>query len=219
MPKLDQIQYYSERAKEYEKIYEKPERQEDLRFLEIYLKEMFAEKTVLEIACGTGFWTKHISETATFILATDVNQAVIEVAKSKPYKSPVKFDLANIYDLKEIEAGFDSGFGGFIWSHIPREKLKLFLEVFSSKINDGGTIVFIDNQFVGGSNTPINRKDDFLNTYQIRTLENGAHYEVLKNFPDDSEFLELITPLGFEVKIRRLKYFWILSFRKKGQAA
>ena len=211
----DQIQYYFDRAKEYEQIYEKPERQEDLNKLGIILKDLFFSKSVFEIACGTGYWTQIISETAESILATDINETVIEIARSKKYQSPATFEKADIYNLTNENEKFDSGFGGFIWSHIPKQELDVFLSGFISKISPGGLVVFVDNQYVEGSNTPIDSKDDYSNTYQIRKLSNGSNYKVMKNFPVDKDIMDIIDPIGSEVEIERLKYFWVLKFKIK----
>ena len=51
--------YYAQRAAEYERVYFKPERQDDLRRMEAELAAPFAGRRVLEIACGTGWWTLH----------------------------------------------------------------------------------------------------------------------------------------------------------------
>ena len=214
----DQILYYSERTKEYEQIYQKPERQEDLKQLKTILKDIFSEKSVFEIACGTGYWTEFISETAKTILATDINETVIEVAKSKMYQTPVTFETADIYSLSYTKEKFDAGFGGFIWSHIPKQNLAGFLSGFISNISQGGLIVFIDNQFVEGSNTPIDSEDEYGNTYQIRKLYDGTHHKVMKNFPIDSEIVNMVRPIGTEIEIERLNYFWILKFKVKNNA-
>ena len=95
----DQIKYYFERAREYERIYQKPERQEDLSKLKKIFKDLFFAKSVFEIACGTGYWTQFISETAKSIYATDINETVIEIAQSKKYQSPTTFEKADIYNL------------------------------------------------------------------------------------------------------------------------
>ena len=211
----NQIQYYSVRAKEYEQIYQKPERQEDLKKLRIILKDLFASKSVFEIACGTGYWTQFISETARSIFATDINETVIEIARSKIYQSPATFEKADLFNLTIANEKFDSGFGGFIWSHIPKQKLDVFLSEFISNISPGGLVVFVDNQYVEGSNTPIDSKDEYGNTYQIRKLSNGNNYKVIKNFPIDKEILDIIEPIGSDAEIERLKYFWILKFRVK----
>jgi SAM-dependent methyltransferase len=209
----DQTKYYFERAKEYERIYQKPERQEDLAKLRIILKDLFFAKSVFEIACGTGYWTQFISETAKSIFATDINETVIDIARSKNYLAPTTFENADIYYLTNANEKFDSGFGGFIWSHIPKQELDVFLSGFISHISPGGIVVFVDNQYVEGSNTPVDSKDEHGNTYQIRKLSNGNNYKVIKNFPTDKEILKVIKPIGRNIEIELLKYFWVLKFK------
>ena len=51
-PQLEK--YYARRASEYERIYDKEERQPELAWLRNRLPELFADRTVLEVACGTG---------------------------------------------------------------------------------------------------------------------------------------------------------------------
>jgi demethylmenaquinone methyltransferase/2-methoxy-6-polyprenyl-1,4-benzoquinol methylase len=211
----NQINYYSERAKEYEQIYHKPERLEDLNKLGIILKDLFATKSVFEIACGTGYWTQFISETAKSIFATDINETVLEIAQSKNYQSPTTFKKADLFNLTQANEKFDSGFGGFIWSHIPKQELDVFLSGFISNITPGGLVVFIDNQYVEGSNTPIDSKDVYGNTYQIRKLSNGSDYKVMKNFPVAKEILDILDPIGRDIQIEQLKYFWVLKFKVK----
>jgi len=211
----DQIQYYFERAKEYERIYQKPERQEDLSKLKKIFKDLFIDKSVFEIACGTGYWTQFISETAKLIFATDINETVIEIAQSKNYQSPTTFEKADIYNLTNASEKFDAGFGGFIWSHIPKQELSVFLSGFISNISPGGLVVFIDNQYVEGSSTIIDSKDDYGNTYQLRKLSNQSNHKVMKNFPADKEILDIIESIGYDCEIERLKYFWVLKFNVK----
>lgn len=80
-------EYYAKRAAEYEAIYAKPERQADLEAVATFLKEIFNGKDVLEIACGTGFWTEKIARTARSVWATDINESVLEIARNKNYPS------------------------------------------------------------------------------------------------------------------------------------
>ena len=62
--------YYAARAREYERIYARPDRQADLRKLEKLIPDALRARSVLEIACGTGYWTQHLARTAKGVVAT-----------------------------------------------------------------------------------------------------------------------------------------------------
>ena len=211
----DQVKYYSKRAEEYENIYNKSERQEDILKLINYLQKHFHNKDIFEIACGTGYWTQHISKTAKNIFAADINEKVIEIAKSKKYESEnVKFQLADVFNLSDALERYEAGFGGFIWSHIPKQRLTLLLQNFLSMIIPGGMIILLDNNYVDGSSTPIHYSDEGGNTYQKRRLVDGSEYSIIKNFPTDKELLTLINPVGTNIELTRLEYYWIVKFNK-----
>ena len=211
----DQIQYYSQRAKEYEKIYTLPERQKNLSEIAELLKAKFSKREVFEIACGTGYWTQFISESAKSVFSTDINTSVLDIARSKKYSCPVMFQKSDLFNLSFIDQTFNSGFAGFIWSHIHKQKLPVFIVQFLSKISRDGMVVFLDNLFVEGSSTPLDQMDQFGNTYQNRKLENGDKFTIIKNYPTDSEIENLISPVGENINIKKLDYFWILTFNKK----
>src|SRR5207302_8191007 len=65
--------YYAARAAEYERIYEKPERQRDLARLRELIPAYFAGRDVLDVACGTGYWTQWIAPGARRVTAIDIN--------------------------------------------------------------------------------------------------------------------------------------------------
>ena len=57
----DLVSYYSRRAAEYERIYRRPERQTDLSTLRQMLSDELRGRDILEIACGTGYWTEWLA--------------------------------------------------------------------------------------------------------------------------------------------------------------
>ena len=111
--------YYAARAREYERIYAKPERQADLRRLEDRIPELLTGRRVLEVACGTGYWTKHIARTARSIFATDLTEETLEVARSKDLpREKVRYATADAFALPAHEGPFDGAYAGFWWSHL-----------------------------------------------------------------------------------------------------
>lgn len=205
--------YYAERAREYERIYHRPERQDDLRRLREFVESTFSGADVFEVACGTGYWTEVLARSAKSVFATDINEEVLSIARSKVVgKQSVIFRKEDAYMLPILSQKFTGGFSCFWWSHIPKARIRTFLNNFHRLLSPKGTVVFIDNIYVEGNSTPISRKDEHGDTFQIRRLDNGNTHEVLKNFPSKSELISAVDGLASDVKIEFLRYYWILSY-------
>ena len=53
---------------------------------------------MLEIACGTGYWTQFIARKAVHVTACDINEPVLEIAREKPIaKGRVTFVKADAF--------------------------------------------------------------------------------------------------------------------------
>jgi len=208
------IEYYAKRAAEYEQIYQKPERQKDLATLRKLLKVELAGEDVLEVACGTGYWTQVVAQTATSILASDINDEVLQIARAKNYHGKkVVFEKRDAFQLSSPAGRFTAGLAAFWWSHLKKTEVASFLRQFHQALNRGAKVVFIDNKFVPGSSTPIDRMDEEGNTYQLRTLANGEKYKVLKKFPSESELRKAVSGSVDDIRYISLAYYWIFSYR------
>lgn len=208
------LEYYARRAAEYETIYQKPERQPHLAELKAHLRHLLAGHDVLEIACGTGYWTEVIAPVCRSVLATDACEDVLALAKAKSYEQGrVRFMRADAYDLRAVPAGSTAGFAGFWWSHVPRQWLSAFLHAFHARLEPGARVCFIDNQYVAGSSTPVSHVDHHGNMYQLRRLRDGSQYTVLKNFPTVSELEEFVRDQAADVEIDDFHYYWCLTYR------
>lgn len=211
----DMKAYYAQRAGKYEEIYAKPERQADLAILHERVNEVLEGHDVLEVACGTGYWTAQFAPSAASIWASDINPEMIDVAKAKNLPADkVQFALADAFDL-QTEGRFSACFAGFWWSHVKRQEQTALLEKLRATMGKDGLLVMIDNTYVEGSNTPIARTDLDGNTYQIRRLDNGERYEVLKNFPTDSALRKKLGTVLRDIRVLRLEYYWMLSGKFK----
>jgi ubiquinone/menaquinone biosynthesis C-methylase UbiE len=204
--------YYARRAATYERVYLKPERQAELRALEAWLGPAFAGRDVLEVACGTGWWTPHGARDAASWLATDLNPETLALARIKPLPPCVRFAEVDAYTLDGLGAQrFDAAFAGFWWSHVPRSRLPAWLALLHSRLLPGARVVFLDNSFVQGSSTPLSRIDAEGNTYQQRALDDGSVHEVLKNFPTRDEVTAQLGPRAREVEWIEHTHYWVLS--------
>lgn len=202
------VAYYAGRASEYERIYHKPERQADLSVLRDFVESTFSGADVLEVACGTGYWTEALARSAESVVATDINEEVLAIARAKGMPDSVTFQKADAYALSPPMRSFNAGLSAFWWSHIPKSGLRDFLRAFHRSLSPGARVVFMDNVYVEGSSTPIARTDPEGNTYQLRQLDDGSTHEIQKNFPNESEIRSAVEGMASEVRIEFLPYFW-----------
>jgi demethylmenaquinone methyltransferase/2-methoxy-6-polyprenyl-1,4-benzoquinol methylase len=206
-------EYYAKRAAEYERVYAKPERQADLAALRRRIAQMFSGRKVLELACGTGYWTEVIAAKAGEVLALDLNREVLEIARQK--KTPegvVEYGIGDAYNPPDLGRRHDALFAGFWWSHVPLARMDLFIEKATKSVAPGALLAFLDNRYVEGSSTPLSRTDGEGNTYQTRRLEDGSEHEVLKNFPDAGELIRRASRHGWGANVELLEHYWLLSF-------
>lgn len=206
--------YYARRAAEYEKIYHKPERQSDLAQLRADLPALFDGERVLELACGTGYWTPLIAARAQSVVALDLNEETLQLARTKPYpKKNVTFQQGDAYALPAWPDKFSACFAGFWWSHVPLGRLDGFLSQLKERLATGARVAFLDNRYVAGSSTPVSRRDPEGNGYQQRRLADGTSHEVLKNFPTAREMEKRLGRHGGEVRFTNYQYYWVATYR------
>jgi ubiquinone/menaquinone biosynthesis C-methylase UbiE len=205
------VDYYRRRAAEYEAIYAWPERQADLALLREKIPALLRGARVLEIACGTGYWTQLVARVARELVATDLAEEPVRIAQSKSYAgtSP-EFILADAYALPESLGRFDGALAVFWWSHVPRQRIAEFLASLHRRLEPGARVVLMDNLFVEGASTPIAEIDSQGNTYQLRRLGDGSQVRVLKNFPDEGELRSLLPPT---LNVEPLQYYWLADYR------
>jgi demethylmenaquinone methyltransferase/2-methoxy-6-polyprenyl-1,4-benzoquinol methylase len=205
--------YYAQRAAYYERVYFKPERQTDLRAMEAWLPAAFAGRRVLEIACGTGWWTPHGARDASSWLATDLNPETMAVARTKALPACVRFATVDAYTLAELgRTTFSAAFTGCWWSHVPLQRLPAWLATLHARLEPGARVVMLDNNYVQSSSTPLSRRDEAGNTYQNRTLADASVHEVLKNFPSRDEAFAMLGPRARDPQWIEYEHYWVLNY-------
>lgn len=206
------IRYYAERAPEYDRIYEKPERQADLTALRERVRGWAADRDVVEVACGTGYWTHELARTARSIVATDAAAEVLDRARAREYDCPVTFKLGNALDPGHVEGNFSVFFAGFLLSHLPRRDVPAFLGSWAVRLGAGAAICLLDNRYVEDSSRPVAFTDEHGDSWQSRTLESGAKHEVRKNFFRREELARFAGSDAVDLEITELTYYWACRY-------
>lgn len=204
--------YYAARAAEYDDIYLKPERQPDLRAIEEWLPSRFSDAKVLEVACGTGYWTQFIAALAAHIVGVDASAETLQVARRRVPAGKASFLVGDAYQLSPDLGVFNAAFAGFWFSHVPKARRRGFLQGLNALLVDGAKVVLLDNLYVQGSSSPIDETDAHGNTYQLRKLKDGSTHRVLKNFPSETELQLSLGELGAGGKFTTWQYYWAFEY-------
>lgn len=204
--------YYAGRASYYDVVYEKPERAADLAWLKRHLPERFAGRSVIEVACGTGYWTQVLAPVVHAMVSTDLTPEPLRIATAREGTGKVRFQLADAYALPESLGRFDGAFAGLWFSHVPVRKRVTFLQGLHRLLLPGARVVLIDNSIAQCREHPIVERDADGNTWQHRPLRDGSVHRVLKNFPSRAELEAAAGPVATSCVFQELENFWFFEY-------
>src|SRR5271154_7098675 len=98
---IHMAEYYRERAVAYESFYGLWEHAEDLSVLHHWLLDNVRGKTVLEVAAGTGYWTRIAATVAACITATDISREALALAEQRCNEERVSYFAADAFRLPD----------------------------------------------------------------------------------------------------------------------
>ncbi|TFW19568.1 class I SAM-dependent methyltransferase [Massilia arenosa] len=208
--------YYNDIAAEYDRLHAYPEREDELGGLQDAVADLFAGHMVLELGCGTGFWTETLAYVAASIMAIDTSAAMLAVARARGLDSAVvTFAQGDALALADTPGEYSACFIGGWWSHLPKEQQDKYLKQLRARLGADALLCIVDDAYVEGESLPIARTDMETNTWQIVTGPSGQRYEILKNYPADSSLRKRFAAHVKELRIKRTEHYWMLTGRLK----
>lgn len=196
----DITRYYAARAPVYDHTagYTNPETEQLRVPIKARYRAVFAKHTVLEIACGTGYWTPTVAGVATSVLGVDINPLVIAQARNRcRHLANVAFQIADAYVLEGVPAGFSAALGILWWSHMPKQRIAAFLATLHSRLLPGACVLFVDQLPYDGHTR---RQDRDGNILEQRVLPDGRVFEIVKNFPTEEEVRHALAGIADNVE-------------------
>ncbi len=179
------------------------------------MQTVLAGRRVLEIACGSGYWTSFAAAVAEYVTAIDVSPNMLTLARRRGIpEDRVSFRLADAYLLQEVAGTFDAALAMQWFSHVPRAKHDSFLRSLHEKLGAGGVVFLGDNQ-IRPEWPPEARPypgPGTADTYELRRLPDGSRYEIIKNYFDENELRRIFEPSSAHLQITMGDYWWWLHY-------
>jgi demethylmenaquinone methyltransferase/2-methoxy-6-polyprenyl-1,4-benzoquinol methylase len=206
----EQIEYYRARAGEYDQVYAV---RQDVRDLLALAGEMPVGGEVLELACGTGQWTRLLAERARTVTAVDAAPEALAIARERVPSEAVRFVRADLFDWQP-ERRYDTVFFAFWLSHVPPARLPAFWRTVAAALVPGGRAVFVDDG--PGQAAAENVLDGTPVPAVRRRLDDGREYRVVKVFHDMRRLVGQLAELGWTVDVRSAGGEFIVGVAEPG---
>jgi demethylmenaquinone methyltransferase/2-methoxy-6-polyprenyl-1,4-benzoquinol methylase len=186
----EQVAYYRARAPEYDRVYGT---REDLRELLTVVDDLPIAGDVLELACGTGQWTGALAGRARSVTAVDASPEVLGIARARVASPDVRFERADVFRWRP-QRRFDTVFFAFWLSHVPPSRLGDFWNTVAAALAPRGAVVFVDEGPDGADRQDV--------AAEVRRLDDGSRYRIVKVFHDPVELTGTLGTLGWSADIR-----------------
>ena len=157
---------------------------------------------VLELACGTGIWTQRLAPTAERMTAIDASAEMIAIARSRPECAEVAFEQADIFSWNNTTK-YDVVFFSFWLSHVPPDLFEGFWNVVRDSLKPAGRAFFID------SATFELPRPDYDGVTDLRTLNNGDQYQIVKVLYGPEQLSEKLSGMGWTASISSTEGFFL----------
>ena len=213
-----QIAYYRARAGEYDEWFLRqgrydrgPEQKErwvrEACEVERVLRETVLDGDVVEFACGTGLWTRHLAEINRHVTALDASPEVIEINRARVARDNVEYQVADLFAWTP-ERQYDAVFFSFWLSHVPRTRFDEFWQLVRRALRPGGTAFFVDSMPEPTSSAVDQGPPNEMGVSR-RRLNDGREFDILKIFYQPAELQKKLEGMGWSGWARSTAGFFL----------
>jgi len=179
--------------------------QQEAGEIESVVKPTIQDSHVLELACGTGLWMRHLAPINRRVVAVDSSPEVLAINRARVSASNVDYQIADLFSWSPPAGGFDFVFFSFWLSHVPDARFEGFWAMVRSALKPGGRAFFIDSRPDPASTAHDQSLDR--SGFSTRRLNDGREFRIVKIFYDAAELEERLTRLGWSGRINTTRRF------------
>jgi SAM-dependent methyltransferase len=216
----EQRAYYEARAAEYDQWWERAGRYdrgpeanakwfEEAAALRADLERFDPAGDVLELACGTGLWTRELVARADRVTAVDAAREMIDINRSRVGGDGVRYLQADLFEWAPPPAAFDVCFFGFWLSHVPETRFDDFWETVQGALRPGGRVFLVDSDRSDRSTAADHVLPEAGEDTMTRRLDDGREYRIVKRFYEPAALEQRLARVGWRVEVRSTGEFFI----------
>lgn len=215
----DQIAYYRARAAEYDEWFERKGRYDrgeadnaawhhEAHILREALRASGSVGDTLELACGTGIWTRELATLSERVTAVDAAPEMLAINQAKIGDLRVTYEQADLFSW-EPDRTYDRVFFAFWLSHVPPEQFTAFFAKVRRALKPMGQLFIIDSLDDPTSSASNHSAPDKAQHTHLRVLNDGQSFTIVKVFYDPAQLHEQLTAQGFEMTVHNTgRFFW-----------
>jgi len=201
----EQMTYYREMAQEYD---ETTGQTEELQRAFARARELLQQQApveqILELACGTGTWTRALLPLGRELTAIDVSPEMLSRARQKVGNAVVQFQQADLFQWQPSQQ-YDLVFFANWLSHVPPQRLDAFLGTVARAVRPGGSLAMVDQYAPMPEDREISVRDAEEGAiYANRSLRGGQTFLIVKVFYDLQIIESRLDALDFTVTVQKL---------------
>jgi len=180
------------------------------------LRRALQGRRVLEVACGTGVWTRYLADVAERVLATDISPNVLARAR-KLAKAGKRFPVGRLqflqldaYGLADAPGEFNGALAMNWFEHIPRVRHEGFLNALHERLGRGARVFIGMAHLRDESRSQLFSKTGSGDLYGVRQRPDGTKYEIIDNIFAEKELRRIFAPRSRRLKVTSGRaYYWV----------
>jgi SAM-dependent methyltransferase len=216
----EQLDYYRARAGEYDRWWNREGRFDrgqaanarwfaEAASLEGVLERFDPRGDVLELACGTGLWTRHLARYASTLTAVDGSEEVLAINRARAGSdSSVRYIQADLFDWTPL-GSYDACVFSFWLSHVPQQRFAAFWEMVARALRPGGRVLFIDSARTDRSTAADHQLPGDDESTMTRRLDDGREFQIVKRFYDPPALESELASLGWAFEVAGTGEFFL----------
>jgi SAM-dependent methyltransferase len=217
-----QLEYYRARAGEYDDWWFRGGRYDrgpqanaawfaEVATLEAALERFEPRGDVLELACGTGLWTRHLVASADHVTAVDGAPEVIALnrIRTEGLGAPVTYIEADLFSWEPPRHAFDACVFAFWLSHVPEDRFVPFWTMVAAALRPGGRVLLIDSRRAPRSKARDHTMPAEEASLEQRRLDDGREFEIVKRYYEPPALTGQLAQLGWNCDLRSTGEFFI----------